>query len=272
MEEPIAEFCLAAMLSSVTGVQSASDAMRARCASAAASGADAGFAPPFFAPEGAAPYRGEFGQQTVGIIGYGKIGATIAQRCAAFGCRVVATVGRSTPPKRPPSPLAWLGGSGSLDALLAEADFIVIACPLTTATRGLIGERELGLCKPTAYLVNIARGAVCDEAALFGALSRAGTASGIRGAAIVLWWEWPDIGKGQRECAPYDLERHPFHTLPNVLFSPHTSGWSSTQIERRMGHVATNLDALNGTGKLANVLYTGEARTTKPLERADSRD
>ena len=69
------------------------------------------------------------------------------------------------------------------------------------------------------------------------------------------------MGAGQRECAPYDLEAHPFHTLPNVLLSPHTSGWSDAQLQRRVAIIAANLDAVARGQLPTNVVYRGEAKT-----------
>ena len=183
--------------------------------------------------------RQEFGQQTIGIVGYGKIGATIARRAAAFGCTVIGTVGRDVPPPTPPD-LAWLDGNGGLSRLLEVSDYVVLACPLTKRTAGLIGKEQLARMKTTAVLINIARGQVVDEAALYHALVE----GAIGAAAIDVWWKLPDISKGQRECSSYNLASHPFHTLPNVIMSNHTSGWSDLQLERRYEVVAGNLDRL----------------------------
>ena len=128
------------MLRRVDGITEEDAEMRRRCAAAAA-GDDLGFAPPFFA-EPPRLHRRELSSCTVGIVGFGVIGSAIAARASAFGCRVIATVGRPTPPKCPPE-LAWLGGGGALYDLLAASDFVVLACPLNPQTAGLIGEREL---------------------------------------------------------------------------------------------------------------------------------
>ena len=171
-EVAIAEWVLGAMLRRVDRIDEEDAAMRTACAAAAAARADLGFAPPFFASP-PPPTRSELSSCTVGIVGYGLIGSHVASRAAAFGCRVVATVGRATPPRCPPE-LEWLGGGGQLHQLLQESDFVVLACPLSTKTTGLIGEVELSLMKPSAYLINIARGPVVDEAALYRSLKECG--------------------------------------------------------------------------------------------------
>lgn len=78
-----------------------------------------------------APFRRELSSQTIGIVGYGKIGKAIASRAAAFGCQVIATVGRDTPPPTPPE-LTWLGGRSCLDNLLDTADFVILSCAHAT--------------------------------------------------------------------------------------------------------------------------------------------
>lgn len=250
-EVAIAEWVLGAMLHRLDRITENDRAMRASCLAAASDAADLGFAPPFFASPPPPP-RTELSSCTVGIIGYGLIGSHIASRAAAFGCTVVATVGRAKPPKPPPT-LTWLGGADDLQRLLELSDFIVVACPLSDSTRDLIGASELALMKPSAYLINIARGHVVNESALFAAL-RDGV---IGGAAIDVWYKLPALASGQRECAPYDLQSHPFHMLPNVLLSPHTSGWSGEQIQRRIAIMAANLDAVALGRTPRNVVYCG---------------
>ena len=144
-----------------------------------------------------------------GILGFGGIGQAVARLMRAFGARVhaVNTSGSTS------EPVDWVGTLGQLDELLAVADVLVIAIPLTTATRGLIGPRELALMKPTATLVNVARGAIVDERALYRHLRATPRFS----AAIDAWWAEP---KGRARFRP----GYPFFKLPNLLGSPHNSG------------------------------------------------
>jgi glyoxylate reductase len=99
---------------------------------------------------------------TLGIVGFGKIGAAVARRARCFDMRVLAW----TPRPKPVGGVAWV----SLDELLAEADVVSVHCALTPETKGLIGARALALMKPSAVLVNTARGAIVDQAALAEAL------------------------------------------------------------------------------------------------------
>ena len=105
------------------------------------------------------------------------------------------------------------GTLADLHDMLAAADIVVVTLPLTRTTRGLIGSRELGLMKPDAILVNVARGAIVDEDALFEHLK----AHPDFGAGIDTWWDEPEPGQPFRP-------RLPFLSLPNVVGSPHNSG------------------------------------------------
>jgi phosphoglycerate dehydrogenase-like enzyme len=160
---------------------------------------------------------------TLGIVGYGSIGRELARIAkAAFGMQVLACKRDPTqradldycrPGTGDPAgelPDTWLS-PGELPQLLAESDVVVMSVPLTAATRGMLGERELGLMKPTAYLINVGRGATLDEAAL----ARAVAARRIAGAAVdVFAQEPPPAG-------------HPLYALDDVIVSPHVSGFLS---------------------------------------------
>jgi phosphoglycerate dehydrogenase-like enzyme len=145
---------------------------------------------------------------TVGILGYGGIGQASAALFRAFGMRVYAinTSGHADGADQ-------AGTLADLDDMLASADILVITIPLTNTTRGLIGAKELSLMKPEAIMVNVARGAIVDEDALFAHLQ----AQPQFRAGIDTWWDEPDAGQ------PFH-PRLPFLTLPNVLGSPHNSG------------------------------------------------
>lgn len=145
---------------------------------------------------------------TVAVLGLGGIGRATARRFRALGARVLAinTSGRTD------EPVEFCGTLADLDRVLGEADITVVCLPLTRATRGLIGRRELALMKPDAILVNVARGAIVDEEALFEHLRRHPEFS----AGIDTWWDEPPAGEPFRP-------RFPFFELPNLLGSPHNS-------------------------------------------------
>src|SRR5262249_43230825 len=114
--------------------------------------------------------------QTLGLVGYGAIGRRLAPKAAALGLHLIAYT-----PRIAPDALAPLGtATNDLDELLRSADYASIHAPLTPDTKGMIGERELRLMKPTATLINTARGPIVDESALVRAL----TERWIAGAAI----------------------------------------------------------------------------------------
>ena len=145
---------------------------------------------------------------TVGIVGYGRIGQAVGRRLEGFGCELLTT-SRS--------------GGVSLDELLERSDFVTLHCPLTPATRGLIGDDALARMKPTAYLVNTARGPVVDA----DALARALHAGEIAGAAL-------DVT--DPEPLPGD---HPLLDAPNLLVVPHVG--SATHATRgRMADIAVD--------------------------------
>lgn len=185
--------------------------------------------------------HGELFGKTVGFVGYGRIGRETAKRLRPFGVRLIACT-RS--PHKTDDNLDAIAGMDRLSWLLGEADFVVLACPLDDTTRGLIDAKALAQMKRDAVLINVARGAVVDEDALYEAL-RSGR---IGGAAIDVWWRYP---KGDGPTFP---SRHPFHELSNVILTPHTSGWSAGLHERRWRVIAQNLDRLARGEPLLNLV------------------
>ena len=159
--------------------------------------------------------------KTAGIIGTGAIGGEVARLAKVFGMRTIG-VRRSGKPARHIDEMATLR---RLRYLLRESDFVVLACPLTKETEGLIGERELRAMKPSATLINVARGRIVDESQLLRALE----AGWIAGACLdVFTWE------------PLP-ETSPLWTMPNVIVTPHNSGVSPLNMERAMAIFVDNL-------------------------------
>lgn len=154
----------------------------------------------------------EMAGKTVGIIGVGAIGTALARICrAGFGMRVLAY---HPNPARVPEGFE----PASLATLFAQSDFVVLSCPLNEATRALVNADSFAQMKPGAFLVNVARGPVVDEASLVAALSE----KRIAGAAL-------DVFHGQ-PLAP----THPLLVLDNVLLTPHVASLT-TQSSEKMG-------------------------------------
>jgi phosphoglycerate dehydrogenase-like enzyme len=177
----------------------------------------------------AVPLWSELAGKTLGIVGYGRIGQAVARRALAFDMDVMAI--RRDARRPDPHRLAYLRGPEALDEVLARADVLALTLTLTPDTRGLINARALALMKPTALLINVARGEVVDEDALYEALAR----GALGGAALDVWYRYP-----QGEAATLPAHR-PFHTLPNVLMTPHVSGWTEGMMEARASVIAENI-------------------------------
>jgi phosphoglycerate dehydrogenase-like enzyme len=183
------------------------------------------------------------------ILGAGPIGASLARRAAALGMRV--RVLRRDPRRSVPGAEAVLGPA-RLHELLGWADVVVLAVPLTAETRGLIGEAELRAMRSDAFLINIARGEVVDEDALVRCL-RAG---GLAGAALDVFSEEP-LPAG-----------HPLWSLPNVVLTPHISGYTRTYFDRVLAIFEDNLARYLDGRPLRNVVdkRLGYVRDSEPLD------
>lgn len=192
------------------------------------------------------PRHGELFGQTVGIIGYGHIGREVARRARAFGMTVIAC---TRTPKVNDEFAARIDAMDQLDRLLAEADFIVVAAPLTDATQDLINAAAFAKMKTTAVIINVARGAIINEDALFHALKN----RQIGGAVIDTWYNYPRQGNDHAPPA-----RRPFHELDNVLMTPHASGWTENLKVRRCASMAENLNRLIRGESLTNIVKQGQ--------------
>jgi D-3-phosphoglycerate dehydrogenase / 2-oxoglutarate reductase len=148
--------------------------------------------------------------QTMGLVGFGAVGRAVADLAGrGLGMRLLATSRRG-------GPYGEGVETASLDQILAESDFVTLCVPLTEETRGLIGRERLARMRPGAMLINVARGAVVDEAALLDALQTGRLA----GAALDVFASQP-------------LTRdHPLLTLPGVVLTPHLAGITEESMER----------------------------------------
>nr|WP_243848607.1 phosphoglycerate dehydrogenase [Lysinibacter cavernae] len=155
----------------------------------------------------------ELFEKTVGIVGLGRIGALIAERLKGFGVSLVAYDPYVTSARAQQLGVQLV----TLDELLAQADFLTIHMPKTPETTGMIGAEQLAKMKPTAYVINVARGGLIDEDALYGALE----AKHIAGAGLDVFVQEP----------PKDS---PLLSLPNVIVTPHL-GASTDEAQEKAG-------------------------------------
>jgi phosphoglycerate dehydrogenase-like enzyme len=158
--------------------------------------------------------------KVLGIVGLGGVGRHVARIAAAFGMEVLAWSPRLTAARASESRAT----RRELDELLRESDVVSIHASLTPESRGLVEARRLALMKPTAYLINTARGPIVDERALVAALEQ----RRIAGAGLDVF---------DREPLPAD---HPLTTLPNVVLTPHL-GWPTDDGYRRFADAAAEV-------------------------------
>jgi glycerate dehydrogenase len=144
-------------------------------------------------------------KKNLGLIGLGAIGREVVKRAKAFGMKVygISKRGKSS------LDIEFIGKREDLPKILRISDYLVIACPLTRETRGMIGKRELTLMKRDAILVNVSRGKIIDEKALYYHLKENRDFI----ACLDVWWNYPD--------GSYRGQNYPFEELPNLIMTPH---------------------------------------------------
>jgi phosphoglycerate dehydrogenase-like enzyme len=191
------------------------------------------------------------------ILGFGSIGREIARRCLGLGMKV-RTLRANPGDTRSGIKLRIKEESGvedaemrvptspadELHALLPGADVLFISVPLTDKTKGLLGTEELSLLPDGAILVNISRGRIVDEKALYDELE-----SGRIRAGLDVWYNYPESEESRTRTRPSSL---PFHGLPNVVMTPHLAGHSDNTEETRARHLARLLNAASEGGPMPN--------------------
>jgi phosphoglycerate dehydrogenase-like enzyme len=186
--------------------------------------------------------RTELGAQPMGLLGFGHIAQTVAKRAKAMGMRV--HVANRSPVQSPDVDQSWT--LDALHAFMGSCDVVVVSLPLTANTQGLVNAAAIAAMKPDALLMNVGRGAVIEEKALYEALA----GRKIGGAIIDTWYQYPT--PTQAECAP---SQYDFAALDNVLMTPHMSGWTSGTVRRRQETLADNIARLSQGQPLINVLH-----------------
>lgn len=230
-ETTIAEFVLAGMLEWQIGLRAMDAEFRAK--------GWGGYA------AGGTPSHRELRGATLGIIGHGHIGRETAIRANAFGMRCIG-VRRSEKPC--PPELDWLGQNDRMDELLETSDFVLVACDMNDETIGMINAARLAKMKPTGVLINVARGKIVDETALYEALS----ARKIGGAIIDVWYNYKS--NPQDDVWPCN---HPFQELDNVILSGHRSATTDEMWERRWQFVGENCARIGRGEAPQNVVFEG---------------
>jgi phosphoglycerate dehydrogenase-like enzyme len=189
--------------------------------------------------------------QTVGILGLGHIGATVARYCKALGMRVLGYRRRDAPPSDCVDQVYCVERGDGFMPILEESDFVVLALPLSDATHGMIGASELARMKPSAFLINIARGALTDETALAAALESGRLA-----------------GAGLDAFSTEPLPRSsPLWRTPRTLITPHATPRLSDRAERSIAIIEENIRRYRAGETLLNLLTERDVYTRGPPMR-----
>lgn len=193
-----------------------------------------------WSPRYASPRGTLLDGKTCLILGFGAIGQRAGRACHAFGMHILAT--RRHPERLVPVDYpAHIHSPADMLSLLPQANALIITLPLTDETRGLLGARELGTLPQGAVLVNVGRGPIVDEKALFEALKN----GPLSAAGLDVWYTYPSSPETRSTTSP---SVYPFHELDNVVMSPH-----------RAGAVIENEDLrIKGLVELINALHRGE--------------
>ena len=154
--------------------------------------------------------------KTVGLLGFGAVGRQWARMLSGFDVVLHAMASSS----RSEDSLDVVGPD-QLDRLCAESDVLMVSLALTPQTKGMLGKHQFALMKPSAYIINMSRAAILEEAPFFEALKT----GQIAGAGIDVWYQYPRRGDSNA-----DVSRFPFVTLPNVVLSPHRGGLAKGEL------------------------------------------
>ena len=189
------------------------------------------------------PIASTLEERRVLVLGYGAIGSRVARACLALGMAVSAI--------RRAIPTSWEGGEVDLharedfDRLLPQTDVLVCCLPLTHETRGIVGRAQLAALRTGACLVNVGRGELVDQEALYDAL-REGP---LDCAGLDVWYRYPRDERARSETKP---SHFPFGELENVVLSPHRAGLTKENEAQRAHGLADLLNAMAAGEEVAN--------------------
>jgi phosphoglycerate dehydrogenase-like enzyme len=185
----------------------------------------------------------------VTFLGFGHIGAASWKLLQSFGAEGIA-VTRTGSVDAEAHGLRWAGPNDDLPRALTESDVLVVSTPLTPETGGIVGAAELEALGPEGLLVNVARGPVVQEEALYAALKH----HGIAGAAIDVWYRYPAAdGLGKPSTLP-------FASLDNVIMTPHSSAVTEETFRGRSQEIIENINRLAAGRPVRNVVMAGSPR------------
>jgi phosphoglycerate dehydrogenase-like enzyme len=186
--------------------------------------------------------------KTVLILGFGHIGQRVGLVCQALGMQVIG-VRRNQNAHLIPGLQAEVHTTEMLEHLMPRSNVLIITLPITHQTGGLVGSKQLALMLPGGILVNVGRGSVVDQAALYHALAD-GT---LNAAGVDVWYNYPDSPEERGSTPPSE---YPFHELDNIVMSPHRGGGSRDTERLRMQHLAELLNALHNGSPTRNQVDT----------------
>ncbi|MHA1636563.1 MAG: 2-hydroxyacid dehydrogenase [Candidatus Thorarchaeota archaeon] len=166
------------------------------------------------------------------FLGLGNIGTAIAERLKGFNVRLYAAT--RTGKVKQTDLVEKAVPISDVKSIVGDADFVILSLPLTKQSEGLVDKDFLSLMKSTALLVNISRGQIVVESALYDSLKT----KQIAGAALDVWWEYPDKHRGS---GTYPSEKYAFHELDNVVISPHRAAYSENIMYNQMQFVGENI-------------------------------
>ena len=184
----------------------------------------------------------EIQHKTIGFIGFGHIAKRVTELATPFGMEFIAI---SRNPKVD-ARLKWWKDSSHLETVLMESDYVLITAPLSESTRDLINESTLKKMKPTGVIINVARGPIINEAAIYKALKN----HEIGGALLDVWYQYASTDN--LEMWPSAL---PFHELENVIMTPHTASWTDQLDQRRIDSVVKNIQNFIDQKPLDEIVY-----------------
>ena len=186
--------------------------------------------------------HGEIQGKTIGFIGYGHIAKRVTELATPFGMKFLA-ISRNP---RQDSRLVWWKDSSHLDELLSASYYILITSPLSDSTRDMINEKTLRKMKSTGVIINVARGPIINEEAIYKALKN----HEIGGALLDVWYQYASTENLEMRPSSF-----PFHELDNVIMTPHTASWTDDLDTRRIGSVVQNIQNFIHKKPLVEIVY-----------------